>query len=91
MTEEMKFTEDDIIRMNITLGITGDMFRSHGVFYTDFMQTAQMKKVGKSPHHSDDEDEDDPEDNEDDQNDERVDPTKELVNSLKPNYLKTAI
>jgi len=40
MTEEMKFTEDDIIRMNITLGITGDMFRSHGVFYTDFMQTA---------------------------------------------------
>jgi hypothetical protein len=44
MTDEMKFTEDDIIRMNITLGITGDMFRSHGVFYTDFMQTAHEKK-----------------------------------------------
>jgi hypothetical protein len=43
MTDEMKFTEDDIIRMNITLGITGDMFRSHGVFYTDFMQTAHEK------------------------------------------------
>ena len=44
MTEEMKFTENDIIRMNITLGITGDMFRSHGIFYTDFMQNEHDKK-----------------------------------------------
>ena len=44
MTEEMKFSEDDIIRMNITLGITGDMFRSQGVFYTDFMQTENEKR-----------------------------------------------
>ena len=93
MTEEMKFTEDDIIRMNITLGITGDMFHSHGVFYTDFMQTQheKKKKAGKQTSTDSDDTEDDPEDNEDHENEDRVDPTKELVNSMKPNYLKTAI
>lgn len=33
----MRFTEEEVIRMNITLGITGDMFRERGVFFTDFM------------------------------------------------------
>lgn len=37
MVEDMRFTEEEIIRMNITLGITGDMFRDRGVFYTDFL------------------------------------------------------
>ncbi len=96
LTDEMKFTEDDIIRMNITLGITGDMFRSHGVFYTDFMLAEHQKKkkiqrqlTGKTD--DPDSDEDDPEDNEEDFNNEKVDPNKQLMNSMKPNYLKTAI
>jgi len=38
MIEEMRFTDEEVIRMNITLGITGDMFKSVGVFFTDFMQ-----------------------------------------------------
>jgi hypothetical protein len=38
MIEEMRFTDEEVIRLNITLGLTGDMFKSHGVFFTDFMQ-----------------------------------------------------
>ena len=34
----MRFSEEEVIRLNITLGLTGDMFKSLGVFFTDFMQ-----------------------------------------------------
>lgn len=40
MMDEMRFTNEEIIRMNITLGITGDICKDMGVFYTDFMVTA---------------------------------------------------
>lgn len=37
MVDEMRFTDEEVIRINITLGITGDMFKSCGIFYIDFM------------------------------------------------------
>lgn len=37
MVDEMRFTDEEVIRMNITLGITGDMFKSNGLFFTDFL------------------------------------------------------
>lgn len=76
MTEELAFSEDDVIRMNITLGITGDMFRSQGVFFTDFMQTEETNESripGKVrdilPEDADEDDEEEMMSNE------RVDPT----------------
>lgn len=51
MVDEMRFTEEEVIRMNITLGITGDMFRERGVFFTDFMAAtntvAELKAAEK--------------------------------------------
>ena len=43
MVDEMRFTNEEVIRMNITLGVTGDMFRSKGVFYTDFLAIREQK------------------------------------------------
>jgi hypothetical protein len=40
MMDEMRFTNEEIIKMNITLGITGDICKDLGVFYTDFMVSA---------------------------------------------------
>lgn len=48
MIEEMRFTDEEVIRMNITLGLTGDMFKSHGVFFTDFMQVENETSGVKS-------------------------------------------
>ncbi len=39
MVDEMRFTDEEVIRINITLGITGDMFNKCGIFYIDFMAT----------------------------------------------------
>lgn len=48
MIEEMRFTDEEVIRLNITLGLTGDMFKSHGVFFTDFMQVENETSGVKS-------------------------------------------
>lgn len=75
--------------MNITLGITGDMFRSKGLFYTDFLASEEInmnkkrKRKGKFANlDTSSESEEEPE---------TVDPTQILANSMKPTYLKKAI
>jgi hypothetical protein len=37
MVDEMRFTDEEVIRMNITLGVTGSMFNNKGIFFTDFL------------------------------------------------------
>jgi hypothetical protein len=95
--EDMRFTEEEVIRMNITLGITGDMFREHGVFYTDFLANqggndAKLKKKITRRRVSLGELSNVEEDDEVLQaNGETVDPTTLIANSMKPEYIKRAI
>jgi hypothetical protein len=93
MVEDMRFTEEEVIRMNITLGITGDMFKEHSVFYTDFLAMAnnedknkRRRKTKKTVNlDTSSGEESHPEDRE------TVDPTILIANSMKPQYLKRAI
>ncbi len=91
MVDEMRFTDEEVIRMNITLGVTGSMFNNKGIFFTDFLKESdgQNKKVQRDKMEQlrySSEDDSEPEIGE-----EAIDPSKLIANSLKPQYLKRAI
>jgi hypothetical protein len=93
MIEEMRFTDEEVIRMNITLGITGDMFKSLGVFFTDFMQIENESQGIKNKNQVQIEIDDTSSDDTDmlGIKNEYCDPTQLIANSMKPRYLKRAI
>lgn len=95
MIEEMRFTDEEVIRLNITLGLTGDMFKSHGVFFTDFMQveneTSGVKSKSQIPIMHQEEESSENDEGMQEMKNEAVDPNPLIANSMKPRYLKRAI
>ena len=37
MVEDLRFTDEEIIRLGVNLGITGKLFKSKGLFFADFL------------------------------------------------------
>lgn len=77
MLEEMRMTDDQILRMNISLGVSGEVFKEMNVFSTDFMAI----------HDHDGEDEDDSQDDEFRAVRGQLGVSRHLKNSLKPVYI----